>query len=365
MTLREPPLKAAHESAGASFTDFGGWEMPVEFDSIRTEHAAVRESVGKFDVSHMGEIEVSGPDATELTNRLTSNDVAALSVGRAQYSAITNAAGHMLDDTIVYRLPDRDGEPAYLFVPNAGHDGEAYDRWVDHRDEWGLTATVENVTDEYGMIAVQGPEAVALVDAESDADLTDLSWFGARWATVAGVECWVARGGYTGDDGLELIVPSEAVETVWTAVDCQACGLGARDTLRLEAGLLLSGQDFDPEENPRTPFEAGIDFTVDLDTEFVGRDALARQREDGPDERLVGLKLQERGIPRHGYEIRADGEAVGTVTSGTMSPTLGEAIAMGYVPVAYAEPGTELSVVIRDEPKQARVESVPFWERDA
>jgi len=308
---------------------------------------------------------VSGPDATELTNRLTSNDVAALSVGDAQYSTIPNEEGHVIDDTIVYRLPDHDGEAAYLFVPNAGHDEAATDRWVAHRDEWGLDARVANRTTDYGMIAVQGPEAVALVDAESEADLAALSWFDARWATVAGVDCWVARGGYTGDDGLELIVPTEDVGAVWSAVDCQACGLGARDTLRLEAGLLLSGQDFDVEENPRTPFEAGIDFTVALDTEFVGRDALAAQQEAGLDERLVGLTMRERGIPRHGYEIRADGERVGTVTSGTMSPTLGEAIAMGYVPVEYADPGTELSVVVRDEPKQARVESVPFRERDA
>jgi aminomethyltransferase len=364
MDLRQPPLYGAHEAAGASFTDFGGWEMPVEFDSIRTEHAAVRESVGKFDVSHMGEIEVSGADATELTDRLTTNDVGALDVGDAQYSTIPNADGNVIDDTVVYRLPDRDGDPTYLFVPNAGSDEAAHDRWVTHREEWALDATVENRTTDYGMIAVQGPEAVALVDAQSDADLAALSWFSARWATVAGVDCWVSRGGYTGGDGLELIVPVDDVEAVWSELDCQPCGLGARDTLRLEAGLLLSGQDFDVEENPRNPYEADIAFTVDLDTEFVGREALQGVQSEGVDETIVGLTLEERGIPRHGYEIRADGERIGTVTSGTMSPTLGEAIAMGYVPVEYADVGTELSVVVRGEPKQGRVESVPFWGRD-
>jgi len=364
MSLREPPLHGAHEDAGASFTDFGGWEMPVEFDSIRTEHDAVRESVGKFDVSHMGEIEVSGPDATELTNRLTSNDVAALSVGDAQYATIPNADGDMIDDTVLYRLPDRDGNPAYLFVPNAGGDEAAFDRWVAHREEWGLSATVENRTDDYGMIAVQGPDAVALVEAEAEDEVADLSRFSARWASVAGVDCWVARTGYTGEDGLELVIPSDEVGAVWSALACQPCGLGARDTLRLEAGLLLSGQDFDVADNPRNPYEAGIGFTVDLDTEFVGRDALAAVEAAGVDEQLVGLRLLDRGVARHGHEISVDGEAVGEVTSGTMSPTLGEPIALGYVPVAHADPGTELSVVVRGEPKSARVVNLPFLEED-
>jgi aminomethyltransferase len=364
MSLREPPLHDAHDAAGASFTDFGGWEMPVEFDSIRTEHAAVRESVGKFDVSHMGEIEVSGPDATELTDRLTSNDVEDLSVGDAQYATIPNADGDVIDDTVLYRLPDRDGDATYLFVPNAGGDEAAHDRWTTHRDEWDLTATVRNRTDDYGMLAVQGPEAVDLVAAEADDPVGELSRFSARWATVAGVDCWVARTGYTGEDGLELVAPADEIDAVWSDLACQPCGLGARDTLRLEAGLLLSGQDFDVEDNPRNPYEAGIGFTVDLDTEFVGRDALAAVDEAGVDERLVGLKLLERGVARHGHEIRVDGEPVGEVTSGTMSPTLGEPIAMGYVPVEHAEPGTELSVAIRGEPKRARVESLPFLEGD-
>ncbi|WP_323190560.1 glycine cleavage system aminomethyltransferase GcvT [Halostella sp. PRR32] len=369
MSRRRPPLHAVHDDRGASFTGFGGWEMPVEFDSIKTEHAAVRESAGIFDVSHMGEITVSGPDATALMQRLVTNDVTALSPGDSQYAMITDEDGSIIDDTVVYRLPDdgeirtesRAGEASYLFVPNAGHDEEAYDRWTGYRDEWSLDATVENRTEEYGMFAVQGPDAESLVSEAADDEVTDLSRFEARWAAVSGVECWVARTGYTGEDGFELVVPQESAETVWAAFDCQPCGLGARDTLRIEAGFLLSGQDFDREENRRNPYEAGAGFTVKLDTEFVGRDALERAKTDGVDEAFVGFELTERGVPRHGYDITdTDGDVIGTVTSGTMSPTLDKPIGLGYVPVEYDDPGTDVRVVVRDRPKNAQITNTPF-----
>ena len=340
--------------------------MPVEFDSIRAEHAAVRESAGVFDVSHMGEIEVVGPDATALMQRLTTNDVTALEPGDSQYAAIVTGDGVMIDDTVVYRRPDEDGEPSYLFVPNAGHDEEAHERWVAHRDEWGLDAEVRNVTDEYAMLAVQGPDAPDLVaDRVTDGTrIRDLSRFDATPAAVAGVDCWVARTGYTGEDGFELIAPADGAEAVWEAVadDCEPCGLGARDTLRLEMGFLLSGQDFDPADEPHTPYEAGIGFVVKLDTEFVGRDALEAQKEEGVAERLVGLTLLERGVPRHGYEVTHDGAAVGHVTSGTMSPTLGDPIALAYLPVDLTDPGTRVGVTVRGESKRAKTTSTPFLE---
>ncbi|MFW5917424.1 MAG: glycine cleavage system aminomethyltransferase GcvT, partial [Halorubrum sp.] len=299
MTDRLPPLHETHDARGAKFTDFGGWQMPVEFDSIREEHTAVRESVGVFDVSHMGEIEVSGPDATTLVNRLTTNDVTALDPGDSQYAAITNEDGVMLDDTVVYRLPDgveagagaaalsgldRDldagsGDPTYLFVPNAGHDEQMFDRWVDYRDEEGLDAAVANVTDDWAMLAVQGPDAADALDEATPADrVVGLSKFEAAVAAVEGVDSWVARTGYTGEDGFEVMCPANDAEAVWEAFadaprDAQPCGLGARDTLRTEMGYLLSGQDFDPDDEPRTPYEARIGFVVKLDTEFVGRDA--------------------------------------------------------------------------------------------
>ncbi|MFO8113959.1 MAG: glycine cleavage system aminomethyltransferase GcvT [Halorubrum sp.] len=399
MTDRLPPLHEVHEARGAKFTDFGGWQMPVEFDSIREEHTAVRESVGVFDVSHMGEIEVSGPDATTLMNRLTTNDVDALDPGDSQYAAITNDEGVMLDDTVVYRLPDGieagagagalagldrdldagDGDPAYLFVPNAGHDGQMTDRWTDYRAEAGLDATVANVTDDWAMLAVQGPDAADAVDDATPADrVVGLSKFEATVAAVAGVDAWVARTGYTGEDGFEVMCPTESVENVWAAfvgdpasapadsveATAQPCGLGARDTLRTEMGYLLSGQDFDPDEEPRTPYEARIGFVVKLDTEFVGRDALERQKEEGVEERFVGVRLLDRGVPRSGYAV-TDGDLtrIGQLTSGTMSPTLDQPVGLGYLRERYAEPGTGVSVVVRGDEKRAEVVIPPFLDR--
>ncbi|WP_122088897.1 glycine cleavage system aminomethyltransferase GcvT [Halalkalicoccus subterraneus] len=356
MSDRKPPLYVSHEERGATFTPFGGWEMPVEFDSIRAEHEAVRDSAGIFDVSHMGEIEVSGPDAATLLQRLTTNDVESISIGNAQYSTITDTDGTILDDTVIYRLDE--GE--FLFIPNAGHDEQMEERWIEHRDEWGLDCAVENTTDKWAMFAIQGPEAEALVSDAAGEELRDLGRFSITEAEVAGTDCLLARTGYTGEDGYEALVPWNSAERVWTEFDCQPCGLGARDTLRIEAGFLLSGQDFDPEENPRTPYEARIGFAVDLDTEFVGRDALVRVEEDGPEELFVGVRLEERGVPRHGYEIVTDGEVVGEITSGTMSPTLGEPIGLGYVPTEYAETGTHVSVRIRGADKRARIETPGF-----
>ncbi len=360
MDARRSPLADAHESAGATFTDFGGWDMPVEFDSIRTEHAAVREAVGRFDVSHMGEITVSGPDAARLCQRLLTNDVPALDPGEAQYAAVTDEDGIMLDDTVIYNLPDSE-DADYLFIPNAGHDEQMATRWDAHREEWGLEATVENRTTEYGMIAIQGPDAPAMLGDETALDLLDLDRFEVTSGPVAGVDCLVARTGYTGEPGFEVLCPWDETPTVWQALDCQPCGLGARDTLRLEMGFLLSGQDFDPEEEPRNPYEAGIDFCVDLDTEFVGRDALEGVDVEGPAEELTGLTLVDRGVPRHGYDVETpDGDHLGHVTSGTMSPTLGDPIALAYLPADYTEPDRSVRVVVRGEPKKARTTTPPF-----
>jgi aminomethyltransferase len=361
MPLQTPPLRGIHADRGAKFTEFGGWDMPVEFDSIQTEHRAVREDVGIFDVSHMGQIHVTGPDATTLMQRLTTNDVTRLEVGDAQYAAITDEDGVIIDDTVVYRLPDEDGQSTYFFVPNAGTDEATHERWIGYRNDLELEATVDNQTDEYAMFALQGPDAADLLEDVADDSPTDLGRFEAAYATVAGVECWTARTGYTGEDGFELVVPWAEAETVWSRLECQPCGLGARDTLRIEAGLLLAGQEFDLESNPRTPYEAGIGFAVDLDTEFVGRDALVEANEDGVEEQLVGFQLIDRGVPRHGYDItNAESRVIGKVTSGTMSPTLEQPIGLGYVPVEYADPGTTLQVVVRGRSKKARVETTPF-----
>jgi aminomethyltransferase len=335
--------------------------MPVEFDTIRTEHAAVRKSVGRFDVSHMSEIEVIGPDATKLMDRLTTNSVDALSPGEAQYACITRADGVILDDTVVYRLADRDGEAAYLFIPNAGHDVQFTDWWIDHRDEWGLEATVDNVTDEWAMFAVQGPDAPDRVAAVAESSATDLARFEHTTGEIGGVDCRIARTGYTGEDGFEILCPSDAAEDVWTAFNCQPCGLGARDTLRIEAGFLLSGQDFDPESVPRTPYEAGVGFTVDLETEFVGRDALADQHETGVDRTFVGVTMLDRGVPREGYALVGDaGAEIGVLTSGTMSPTLNKGIGLSYVDVDHASPDEPVDIVVRGTEKRGDITDLPF-----
>jgi aminomethyltransferase len=339
----------------------------------------------------MSEIEVSGPDATALMNRLTTNDVTALEPGDAQYAGITTDDGILLDDTVVYRLPDGteagsasavlsdlddglcepSGDPAYFFVPNAGHDDEMLDRWVDHRGADDFDATIKNTTDAWAMVAVQGPAAAdameqAITDEGAAVSVDSLSPFQATVAPVADVPSWVARTGYTGEDGFEVVCPAAEVEAVWNAFDAQPCGLGARDTLRMEMGFLLSGQDFDPDDEPRTPYEAGIGFVVDLDTPFVGRDALAAARADGdgPTETFTGIRLRDRGVPRAGYAVTdGDGTRIGTLTSGTMSPTLGEPIGLGYVEATHAEPGTDVAVVVRGDQKAAVVTAPPFLGR--
>lgn len=359
MTLHKPSLYNVHQQAGAEFTDFGGWEMPVTFDSIRAEHAAVRETVGRFDISHMSEVVVRGPDATALMNYLTTNDVSELAPGDAQYSCILNEAGVIVDDIVVYRYPDRDG---YLFVPNAGHGEQLANRWQDRAATRRLEVTVEDETEETGMLAVQGPNAVDAVEAATADAVADLSRFTAKRTAIDDVSCLVARTGYTGEDGYEILFPAANSETVWAAFDgIQACGLGARDTLRLEAGLLLSGQDFDPDQEPRTPLEAQLAFVVDCEkSAFVGRDALCDRTEADVDEQMVGLRIEGRAIARHGYSIVDDDVEVGHVTSGTQSPTFDIPLALGYVRSEYATEGTQLEIEVRDRTVDATVVNQRF-----
>ncbi|MFB6254077.1 MAG: glycine cleavage system aminomethyltransferase GcvT [Halobacteriaceae archaeon] len=363
MAIRTPPLRDYHEEQGAKFTEFNGWDMPVEFDSIQSEHTAVRETVGKFDVSHMGEIEVLGPDATSLMQRLTTNDVTALDPGDAQYSMIPDEDGNIIDDTVIYHLPES-ADVTYLFVPNAGNDEEIYSRWISHRDQWDLDATVRNVTDSSALFAIQGPEATQVVTSATENSVTDLSKFEGKYEAINDTECWISRTGYTGEDGYEILVPWGDAESVWQEFnECQACGLGARDTLRIEMGYLLSGQDFDSQSNPRNPYEARVGFTVKLDTEFVGRDTLEQVAAEGPEEKFVGVKLIDRGIPRNGYEIiNEENHIIGSITSGTMSPTLDEPIGLGYVPTEYAEEGQHVGITIRGERKKAKIVIPPFLE---
>lgn len=361
MSSKRTPLYESHRQAGADFTDFGGWEMPVSFDSIQSEHRAVREAVGLFDVSHMGQLVVDGPEAETLLHRLTPSDVRGLQPGEALYSCFLRSDGVIIDDIVVY---DHPSEREYVVVPNAGHDEDLSERLREHADRWGLDVAVENRTAETGMVAVQGPQAVSRLDEEADKRIGELDPFTVTDTRIDDVECLVARTGYTGEDGVEIIFADEDATAITELFDeVQRCGLGARDTLRLEAGLLLSGQDFHPDEEPHDPIEAGIGFAVDLDDEdFVGRSAVERPMEGEVDERIVGLRLKERAIARHGHRILADGDSVGRVTSGTMSPTLGVPIALGYVDPDVAASGTELAVSIRDRSVEATVVDTPFLE---
>jgi aminomethyltransferase len=355
--VRRPPLADRHAANGARTTAFGGWEMPVRFDSIAAEHAAVRERAGIFDVSHLSRIAIQGPDARAVTDALTTNDVDDLSVGDAQYACICRDDGIILDDTVVYR---REGE--HLVMPNAGLDERMAARWRDHAAANGHEITVVNRTADEAMFAVQGPDAVAAVDAVADGPVTELDRWTGTDVEVAGTGAFVARTGYTGEDGVEIVVDAADAAGVWDAIlngpeDVTRCGLGARDTLRLEAGLLLSGQDFHPADEPRTPAEARLDFAVG-DGPFVGRDAI-----DEPAEVIVGLELDERAVPRTGYPIVRDGEAVGHVTSGTISPSFDVPIALGYVPVEIAEPGTTVDVEVRGDPVPATIVERTFLDR--
>jgi len=330
--------------------------MPVRFDSTKGEHRAVREEVGVFDVSHMGRVRVSGDNAVALADRMTTNDVRALDVGEAQYSAMLDEDGYIVDDTVLYRVED-----GVLFVPNAGRADDAVERWRAHADDRGYEATVENRTAETAMLAVQGPDAAeAILGAGLEATPESLSrfeWELTRVGEAGGADAFVSRTGYTGEDGFELVVDADDAESVWRSIDATPCGLGARDTLRVEMGFLLGGHEFG-DENPRTPYEAGIGFVVS-EGDFVSGDALDPE----PDERLAGFVLEERGVPRQGYEVRVDGGKAGEVTSGTVSPTLDESVGMCYLPAEDAVEGREIEVVVREEPKEARVEEPPFIDR--
>lgn len=357
MEVRKTPLHQTHVERGARLTEFGGWEMPVEFSSIRDEHTAVRTGTGIFDVSHMGQVRIAGEDAYELTQCLTTADVASIDIGSAQYTVIPHRDGSIIDDAILYRIDASE----YLLIPNAGKDDLVTKRWTDHRDEQGYHATIENQTSEWGMLAVQGQDA----EAQIPATVGDLPFLGIRKVSIDGIDCWCARTGYTGEDGFELIIPWDATRNVDAIIEGTRCGLGARDTLRLEMGYVLAGNEFDQEDNRRNPFEARLDFAVDLGSEppCIAVNALRTEKAEGPGQLLSGIVMQDRGIPRHGYPITdGQGAEIGIVTSGTMSPTLGEPIGLGYVDAKVAEEGRTIGIDVRGTEKMASIVTPPFVE---
>ncbi|PXY20481.1 glycine cleavage system aminomethyltransferase GcvT [Prauserella sp. PE36] len=354
-------LHEVHTGLGASFTDFAGWSMPVRYSSELAEHRAVREAAGLFDLSHMGEIEVTGPEAADALDYAFVGKLSAVKPGRARYTMMCNAEGGVLDDLVVYRLADE----RYLVVANAGNAAVVSAELTARARDFDAEVTDRSA--ETSLIAVQGPAAAEIVGKLTDADLSSLKYYASTPAVVGGQDALLARTGYTGEDGFELYVPGERAAAVWRVLTeagephgLLPAGLACRDTLRLEAGMPLYGNELSAE---LTPFHAGLGRVVKFEKpgDFVGRAALDTRRD--PDRVLVGLKGSGRRAPRHGYRLLAGGEDVGEITSGALSPTLGYPIAMAYVRPAHAEPGTALSADVRGREEPVEVVSLPFYRR--
>ncbi|MET7775713.1 MULTISPECIES: glycine cleavage system aminomethyltransferase GcvT [Streptomyces] len=360
-------LDALHRSLGATMTDFAGWDMPLRYGSERDEHLAVRTRAGLFDLSHMGEITVTGPQAAALLNHALVGNIASVGVGRARYTMICREDGGILDDLIVYRLAENE----YMVVANASNAQVVLDALTERAA--GFDALVRDDRDAYALIAVQGPESPGILKSLTDADLDGLKYYAGLPGTVAGVPALIARTGYTGEDGFELFVAPSDAEKLWqaltdagTPVGLVPCGLSCRDTLRLEAGMPLYGHEL---TTSLTPFDAGLGRVVKFEKEgdFVGRAALqeaATRAEENPPRVLVGLVAEGRRVPRAGYPVVADGKVIGEVTSGAPSPTLGKPIAMAYVDAAHAAPGTAgVGVDIRGSHEPYEVVALPFYKR--
>jgi aminomethyltransferase len=395
--MKRTPLYDEHLALKAKMVSFAGWEMPVQYKGIIEEHTAVRRDAGMFDVSHMGDIIIKGPGAVDLADRLITNNVKGLAVGKAVYGHILNEEGHILDDTIIYHW--REGE--YLMVPNAA----TTDRILQWVRAHATTQQVVDVSSRLACIALQGPKAVEILDQIAVYDVRSMKRISgdfmelmAEGRKVEGAtddfqtagflcdvheescrpgtkgtratfleQCYVSRTGYTGEDGFEILLEAASAPALWRVLlrlgremGLEPAGLGARDTLRLEMGFLLSGTDFD---GAQSSVQTGPPWVIKLDHDFIGREALIRQKEADDYERLVCLELIDKGIPRHGYQIAVGGEQVGRVTSGTLSPCLRKGIAMGYVRAPYHQLGTEVDVVIRGALAKARVVKPPFFRR--
>jgi aminomethyltransferase len=356
-TLKRTPLHEIHVALGGKIVPFAGYEMPVQYaGGITAEHRAVREGCGIFDVSHMGEFWITGDRAVEFVNHVTTNDVAALAVGQVHYSTILNDRGTIEDDCLVYRFADR-----VMMVVNASNAAKDYAHIAPHAARYG--ATIRDASDDTALLAVQGPDAAAVLQPLTRTDLGAIRYYHFAESAVAGHAAIVSRTGYTGEDGFELYVPNDAAVPLWNALMSTGritpCGLGARDTLRLEMGMALYGNDID---DTTTPLEANLAWLVKLDKgDFVGRDALVAQKDRGLSRRLVGFTMAERNFPRHGYPVFYEGQPSGVVRSGTMSPTLGIPIGTCYLPLAGTKPGTAFEIEIRGKRVPATVTRPPFY----
>ena len=361
--LKRTPLFEVYKNYGAKTIDFGGWDLPVQFSSIKEEHEAVRTKAGLFDVSHMGEVEVRGADSLAFLQKIATNDVSLLKAGGAQYTAMCYEDGGTVDDLLIYKKADND----YLLVINASN--------IDKDIDW-LTAningdiTIKNISNEVALLALQGPIAQQVLQKLTDTDLTEIKFFKFKdGVKVSGVNSLLSRTGYTGEDGFEIYCAAEDAIVLWEKIlevgkedGVLPCGLGARDTLRFEAILPLYGQELSKDI---TPIEAGIGFAVkpNKEADFNGKTVLKEQKENGPARKLVGIELIEKGIPRHGYEVFANEEQIGVVTTGTQSPTLKKNIGLALLKAEFTALGTEVEVQIRKKRLKAKVVATPFYKR--
>jgi aminomethyltransferase len=357
-TLKKTPLNQLEIDLGGKMVDFGGWELPVQFSGILEEHEAVRTKVGIFDVSHMGEVTVKGPRALELLQRTTCNDVSKLLDGRAHYNGLLHPTGGFVDDIVVYRMAADD----YFIVVNASNTDKDF-AWLEQAAS-GMEVEVKNVSADYAQLAVQGPQAERVLQPMIDVPLPDIRYYRFGHGNVDGAPAIISRTGYTGEDGFEIYVAPEHGPRIMkklVGAGVKPCGLGARDTLRLEAKMALYGNDLD---DTTTPIEADLGWIAKLEKgDFTGRDVLVRQKEEGPRRRLVGFEMIARGIARHGHPVVAGTEEIGVVTSGTHSPTLKKAIGLAYLPLDRSAQGSEINVLIRGKETRARIVPTPFYKR--
>ncbi|MFP4020341.1 MAG: glycine cleavage system aminomethyltransferase GcvT [Halanaerobium sp.] len=356
--MNKTPFNQKHKDMGAKMTDFGGWEMPVEYTGIIEEHQAVRNKCGLFDTSHMGEILVSGHNAAKSLNKIITNDLKKLEAGKILYTPICKEDGGIIDDLLVYCLK----EDEYLLVVNASNIEKDFNWIEDHLLE---KTEVENLSKNYAMLALQGPESKKVLTQLTDIDLNSLEYYKFRQAKVAGIEMIISRTGYTGELGYELYFEPEAAEKFWEELmeagsdfGLQACGLGARDTLRLEKTFALYGSDIDETTNP---YQAGMGWTVAINKgDFIGRKKLIKIKENCCQRKLTPFKISGRGMARHGYQVYVDQEEIGEVTSGSYSPTLEQSIGLAYLKTEYTKPGTEIEIKVRNRKIKAEVVKGPF-----
>jgi aminomethyltransferase len=359
-TMRRTPLFEKHVELGARMVPFAGYEMPIQYEGIVAEHRAVRSAAGLFDLSHMGEFLFQGRGAGALLDHLVSSDIAGLAVHQARYGLLTNERGTIVDDVIVYRTADTE----YLMVVNAANIAKDRAHVLTHLAK---DVVFDDRSLETALIAIQGPRAASILETETKADLRQLPSFGVTGAQVAGAAATLARTGYTGEDGFEIFVPNASAGRVWDhlldagrAIGLRPIGLGARDTLRLEARFSLYGNDIDETTDP---IEAGLAWTCKLDKDFIGRDVIAAKKAEGPRRKIVGLVV-DGGVARHGHEVTSSSEVVGSVTSGTYGPTVEKNIALAYVPTPLSKVGTALAVRIRGKDVPATVVKTPFYRRE-